>query len=684
MSDIKKLLDEAYTEAYEQWSEFYAEAETDMRFYLGDQWTADEKRYLQEQQRSQYTFNLSRSVINAIDGYQRQHRLASVVTGVSSEDQKGADQINKLVYHAYRETDGYRQISACNAGALKTGNSLASVWLDYRNDMADGELRLTREPWNGWICDPYFTQMDFSDCNHLIRRRYIPAEMAKSLLPEHAQEIDELSSEKNYRDDKFTWLPYQRNGTGDYIVAYTEFWRQRWVSKAFILDPETGQQLPWEAGNADLKQLQALYPDIRVIRTPVRLVENAIFVNDAHIKTEINPFGLNEYPFVPFFAIWEPECDVFSLKMQSLIRPARDANRESNKRRSQIVDLIDAQINSGWIAVDGTVKNPESLYQSGQAKVLFLNKGANRSDLERIQPPAFPQGSFMAKESFDEDIKRVIGVNDATFGHLESGNESGVMYMLRQGASVTQIQWLMDNVRQSQLNLTKKFIKIMQGWSREKLTRILGEEPVPEFYDPDLSRYDLVISEGMLTDSQRQAYFRQLVDLKQIGEPIPPGELVRSAPIQGQSDLLQRMEEYQQQQEQQAQQERQVQARQVEAQINLADSQSLANLGTAKERQGRALSNYGLLDERAAQAVSDRSKAALDEIKAIKELEGIDLANLQKGLAIVRSLVQRAENEEQEIKEENIQDATPTRPDHSQEPTLSDVAIAQEDESIEL
>ena len=158
MSDqnIIQEFDNLYTDAYYAWNSFYPEAETDLRFFLGDQWNEKEKRQLFQEGRNAFVFNRVRRNINMITGYQRKHRLSSVVTPIENSDQKTADQLSQLLLHVMNYGDGYRIISDCFGGALKTGWNLMNVWMDYREDPINGDIKFGREPYNGFIVDPYF------------------------------------------------------------------------------------------------------------------------------------------------------------------------------------------------------------------------------------------------------------------------------------------------------------------------------------------------------------------------------------------------------------------------------------------------------------------------------------------------------------------------------------------------
>ncbi len=652
--NIISAFDEYYNEAYYAWDPYFPEADKDLRFFLGDQWDESEKKALFAEGRNTFVFNRVRPVVNMITGYQRQHRLSSVVVPVENSDQKTADQLSECLMHVMSYGDGYQIVSDCFAGAIKTGWNLASVWLDYRDDPVNGDIRFSREPWNGFILDPYLTRLDLSDCSYLLRRKYLGVDIVASLLPGQEKEVYALHRIGWERDDKFTWLPYQRQPNGQDLMAYNEFYMQRWESQKVLVDMETGQFKDWEGDAALFKQFKAINPNFELTTRQKRYIEMHIIVNDQVLRTETNPYGLDEYPFVPYTAIWEPESDQWGLKVQSLIRCMRDPQREANRRRSQMIDLLDSQINSGWIATEDSVVNPRSLFQAAQGKVIWRKQDAPPGAIEKIQPAQIPPSMFQLQQQFDQDIKEIAGVNDAAFGQMESGNESGVLVMLRQGAALTNLQDVFDNLRVSQKQMSSLALKLIQGWTPEKVQRIINEQPTQEFYNKDFTKYDCVVQEGLLTDTQRQMYFRQLVELQQLGAPVTGEQLAKAAPIQGKTEYIEEIAQMEKAQAEAAQKQEEVQQQLLQAQMDQFKAQSLHQVASAKERFTRSVANLGLEDERSSEAIQNRTQAVLDQVRAIKELDEIDVRTAKEEIALAALLREQNRLEEEQIKADNV------------------------------
>lgn len=652
---IVNQFNDYYEEAYYAWNVYYPLADWDLRNYLGDQWNEKEKSELYSQGRNALVFNRIKRNIDMLTGYQCKNRLSSIVSPVENSSQLTADQLSDVLLNVLTTQNGYQIISDCFAGAMKTGWNLASIWMDYRDDPVNGDIRFSRESYNSFITDPYFTQLDFSDCNYLMRRKYLSLDQAISLIPERAEELRRLHHNGNARDDKFTWLPYQTQPNGQDLLAYNEFYQQKWRDVPMLVDMETGEYTEFDVDPQRMNNFMKMYPQLKKVKKPKRYIERHVIVNNELMFSEENPYGLDEYPFVPFVAVFEPESAEWGLKIQSLIRCMIDPQREINRRRSQMIDILDSQINSGWIADQNSVINPRSLFQSSQGRVIWRDTDAKPGALEKIPPANVPESMFRLADVFDKDIVEIGGMNDAAFGISENANDSGVMMMLRQGASVTTHQNIMDNLRTSQKNLSKKVLKLIQTWTPQKIQKIINKQPTAEFYSQEFLKYDVVVQEGMLTDTQRQMYFRQLVDLKQLGAPISGEMLVKNAPLQGGAELKEQIQQAEQAQAQAAQQQAELQGQVMQSKMQESQAKAISDISLSKERFTRAVANMGLEDERASKAVQDRADSALARAKAIKELDGLDAETIEKYLKLIALMEQSNKVQERSEKEDDIE-----------------------------
>jgi hypothetical protein len=174
----------------------------------------------------------------------------------------------------------------------------------------------------------------------------------------------------------------------------------------------------------------------------------------------------------------------------------------------------------------------------------------------------------------------------------------------------------------------------------------LNEEPSPQFYNRAFGKYDSVVEEGLNTSTQRQMQFAQLLQLREMGVPVPTDILIKSSTLQDKKELVDAISAQEQQQQQMAQKQAETQMAVLQAQIKDLEAKAMANEGLGVERASRVQENRALAVERLAAADKDHDQAILDQVKAAKELATIDLHQLEKALNILKMMQGESESEE--------------------------------------
>jgi hypothetical protein len=88
------------------------------------------------------------------------------------------------------------------------------------------------------------------------------------------------------------------------------------------------------------------------------------------------------------------------------------------------------------------------------------------------------------------------------------------------------------------------------------------------------------------------------------------------------------------------------------ARAELAHSRAVADQGLGLERLSRIQENKALAVERVAAAKKDEDTATLNLIKAIKELEGMDVMHIEKMLTLIERVKQQDELQNQVQKQQ--------------------------------
>lgn len=649
--DIVKDFGESYERAYQLWNTYYAEAYKDLSYYLGNQWSLEELSYLNNQRRSSFTYNKIRRIVNLIQGLQRKNRLSTIISPVEDSSDVTASLLTDVMQHVMESADGYGMISDAFKGGLTTGLSFISPYMDYRDDPVSGDVKFHLDEWNAVILDPFFTKKDLSDCSFVARRKFLSRTDVISLLPDKEDVINALPW--GSRDDKFTYMPYARQWGMQKLLNYTEYWRTRWETKDVLVDMESGETREWDGDKKRLRLYRDAFPQIEVIRKPVKSVELGIIVEGELLYYGKDPYGMNDYPFVPFMCTFEPSYDLYTWKIQSLVRLIRDPQTELNKRRSKMVDIIDAQLNSGWIAKTGAVTNNASLFKSGNGQVIFLKPEAQMGDIQRIEAPGIHPSLFQLESEFAKDMIENVGISPENLGMAENDKieTAGVLAKMRQSAGLVNLQDIFDSLRESQKILGRKVLKLIQAnYTPEKIRLITKKDPTPEFFSQAFSKYDVVIEEGVLTDTQQQSQFVQLAALQQMGILPPEGAslLIKNSNLHDKKELSDLMDKKQQKEAEAAQQLQQLQMQEMKIRNEVATARANADMSLAAERTNKISLDAALSAERISRAEEDRTAGVLNLIKAAKELESMDIDQLLQKIQILKALEGNQTQEEKE------------------------------------
>ena len=639
--DIIKDFGENYERAYMLLNTFYAEAYKDVSYYLGNQWSLEEMAYLNNQRRSSFTYNRQMALINLVSGRQIKNRRSIVIDPIENSSEETAQILSDSMQYVMKYSKGYEAISSAFKSSLISGLCFLSPYIDYRSDPVSGDIKFHKDDWNAIIFDPFLTKRDLSDCSFVARRKFLSRTEIISLIPDKEDFIRSLPY--GSRDDKFTYMPYARQWGMQKLLNYTEYWRTKWVTKEVLVDMSTGETKEWDGDRARLRLFKQSFPQIEVIKKPVRTVELGIIVEGELLYYGKDPFGLDDYPFVPFFAIFEPSYDLFTWKIQSLCRVNRDSQTELNKRRSKLIDVVDSQMNSGWIAKTNSVSNPKSLYKSGQGQVIFLKPEAQMTDIQRVDAPNVPPSYFQIEQELGDDFFISLGLSRENIGMAENENveSAAILSKMRAEAGWLPMAHIFEGLRESEELIGEKVLRLMQlNYTAEKIQNITKKQPTPEFFSKIFAKYNVVVEEGILTDTQRQSQFIQINALRQMGVQFSDSQIVEASNLHDKKQYREQM-----QAQQQAQQQQQQLATQV--QIEAVTSKTESDKALAAERMNKIQLDAALSAERIARADEDRTGGLLNLIKAFKELDGIDLDHLQKKLALLRELQGGQSDQEQ-------------------------------------
>jgi hypothetical protein len=647
-TSIKKKIDATYATCNAIWMAHQTEATIDTRLEAGDVSLNGDigNNWAFYNGRAGYYFNRTRPLCNMVSGRQRDQRKSTVVLPLENGDEQTADQMTKVLLHLQKKNNFDDIFSeAFHQGACITGMNLVQMYIDFSDDPIFGDIKYKNLTYNQFFIDPYFRQKDLSDCQFVWVRSYLSHAEAAAVMPnQYYEDIMSLPGSPSGagRDGRFQYMPQAYGLSQQNLLAYDEYYYRDFRERKILIDRESGvwrEIRQEELDNTDFDAMLAQYPQVTIETQTIPTVRMAILIQDRVFYDGPNTFGIDCFPFVPVVGYYNPMMPYFYTRLQGICRSLRDPQMLLNRRIILSADLLESQVNSGWIFKENSVIDVKHLFQTGQGRVIPLKAEAQMTDVQQIQSPHIDASVFQLQETFSKELNMVTGINEELMGSAVD-DKAGVLSMLRQGAGLVTLRPIFDHADFSLKllgELTLKFVAANYG--PMKIQQILeGEQPSPQFYNKAFGKYHCQVEEGYNTATQKQMQFAQLMELKTLGVNIPDSELLKAATIQHKTELIQGMEQQQQQAQQMQQMQAQMQMQQMQAQIELTQARAVADKGLGLERVSRVEENHALAIERKAQADKDEEIALLNFVKAIKELKSIDLDQIHRAVEISRAL----------------------------------------------
>lgn len=629
-----------YTDCISVLQTQWREADTNQRFVMGD---ADLWGQLYpgvaNNRRKMFNFNIINPIIQSVTGNQRQTRKSSICIPIHSDMQKTADQMTKCLFHVHNQSGAYQVYSdAFEQGALTQGIGLVSIFKDTSNDPISGDIRLRYLDFKSVLIDPYFRKHDLSDCRFVWTRQFFDRNECATLYPQFADQILSMPS-GSYRDDKFYYMPEVYQIQFPNLIAFDEYWYLTSRECQYLLDTETEECQEFSGDEEDLRVILASFKGrLKVIKKAKPTVRRTIVINDKVVIDEANPYGLDRFPFVPFLGYFTPDTPYYAYKFRGMVSDMRDAQYLFNLRKVTDLDILSSQ-QQGLKMKKGALLTPDDALNQGNGRILVVDPKFQMTDVEKIDihPPS--PVMLQMEEMLMDVVHRIAGVDPQAMG-MDVDDKAGIISMMRHAATSRNLQRLFDQFDESQRLCGDIILEMIQkNWTYGKVKQVINEEPVAEFDNKAFFKYGCKVIQGTLTESQQQLELAQLLHLREIlGDVMPEDEIIECMTIQNKDRIIEKIQKRQEAASKQAQEAHQMQMHQFQVENETKLAYARSQDGLAKERIAKIQVDRALNAERIQRAEEDKTGAALNLVKAIKELQSIDLNHLSQYLDIVERL----------------------------------------------
>ena len=199
----KKLVDETqsiwktYSKKRESWA---SHAQEDREFRLGKQWTADQKRILEERGQAALVVNRIHPAVEAAKALITANKPQFRVSPREDSDNKVAQAMNGLLEYIWQISEGNSVLRRIVDDYYVTGMGCALVYIDPMMDMGKGEVCIHDvDPLDVYI-DPNSRSPLADDAENIIISRLYTKDQAKALYPMYEKAIKNASSEEHISD----------------------------------------------------------------------------------------------------------------------------------------------------------------------------------------------------------------------------------------------------------------------------------------------------------------------------------------------------------------------------------------------------------------------------------------------------------------------------------------------------
>lgn len=533
----------------------------------GDQWSAADKVILDDQKRPYYEFNEVMPSVNSAVGYQIQNRvdIAFKPRGAKS-DLNTATILQKVVMQIADSTKLHWTETKVFSDGLIEQRGYFDVRMNFDRNMK-GEIEVTDLDPRDVIPDPDAKSYDPDKWGDVIITRWLTLDEIEQLYGKAARVKAEQSNDHGQDfGDSDEEVPRNRFGTvntalydaygaeGDGINRYRIIDRQKFVYELTdcLVFPDTGD-VHVMANMAEDSIKDAIAKGALKARRMHRRVKWVVSTYSRTIHDEFSPY--EHFTPVPYFAYFRRG------KTRGMVDNAIGPQEALNKAVSQFVHIINTSANSGWTIEEESLTNmdTEDLETVGAQTGLVLEykKGANKP--EKIQPNSVPTGVDRLIDRATQALKDVT-VPEAMRG-IGGNDEAGVAIQSKQFASQQQLATPLDNLAYTRELLAQRILKLIQryydsyrifritetdpktGKPKEELLEINKFDPETGNYinDVTVGEYDVVISEQPMQVTFENSQFKQAMEMREKGIPLPPARVIRYSNLADKHEIIEEM-----------------------------------------------------------------------------------------------------------------------------------------------
>ena len=491
-------------------------------FVAGEQWGADERQQMENNQRPTTVFNRIAPIVDAIVGHETANRQSVAYL----PRQLGATQIAEVVSAAARwvrdECGAEGEESDAFGDCVKTGEGWIDTEIEYEEDI-DGKVTMARVDPREMDIDPSSQKKNYMDAKWLCRTQKMARDRAKERWPEGQFEtasrrgtnepIDVIAAAFYHADSGSEG----RDAAAQDLVLVHDFqWWElepiyRVPAQTFQAFPQLAAALPQimpsakpsETGMSTFTEeqwsaIKDQLPGVKPTQQKRRKYMRMFWSGPEMLETKPTPTG-DSFTYKALTA----KRDRKKRCWYGIVRAMTDPQKWSNKFMSLALENLANSAKGGVIVEIDAFVNPRQAEDdwADPSKIVYAKSGAVAAGkiMPRPSTPLPPSATQLMMYA-NQSLNDTAGVNPAVMGFSKELDVSGVLEQTRLQAGLNLLSYLFDGLRRYR----KEQGVLLMAMIREyvppgRLIKVEGQEGaqyVPLAFDPSITKYDIVVDEA--------------------------------------------------------------------------------------------------------------------------------------------------------------------------------------------
>jgi len=223
-----------------------------------------------------------------------------------------------------------------------------------------------------------------------------------------------------------------------------------------------------------------------------------------------------------------------------------DPQREINKRRSAMLQVLMTAPNSGWMVEEDslTEESKTALETHGGAPGLILEYKQGAAAPQRIEVAGVPQGYMAAENLATGDLHEIAGINEAALGQLDKVVSGRAVEARQRSAYVGAEQYFDAFSRFQELKGRRRLELVQDFYTEARLFRVPNDAGEDQqlvinwqnaageiVNDISSGSYHCTVDSAPISPTFLQGAFEEAMELKGMGVPIPNDALIELSSI---------------------------------------------------------------------------------------------------------------------------------------------------------